>query len=64
MNIVADLDLPSLVTLVIFFAIAIAGPIWVVRVIVRAERKATKRDIENAFEGLTKRMRSAEPSGK
>ena len=56
MNIVADIDLGSLITIAIFFAIAIGGPIWVVRVIVSAERKATKQDIKDAFENLDKRM--------
>lgn len=63
MNIVADIDLGSLITIAASIAFSIVGSMWVVRVIVRAERKATKRDIENAFENLTERIRGAGPGG-
>lgn len=56
MNIIAEIDLGSLITLAIWILIAILGPIWVVRVIVQAERRATKKDINAAFENLSKQL--------
>ena len=62
MGLFRELDLGTLATLVIFFAIALGGPILVVRVFVKAERKAARKDILDAFDGIKDRFRSTRGS--